>query len=94
MYEFLDSLSFDIDSASFTCSQIGTMINTILAGDPEDTDNIIVQVSIMRQLVQGLRDKLESINDDVREAMYTPLEDTQNMQEASSEQKRAQESVF
>ncbi len=94
MYEFLNSLSFDIDRASLTCMQIRAMINSILAGDTEDTDNIILQISAMRSLVQGLRGELDNLNDNVRNAMYTPFDDTQNIQEASSEQKSTQEGVF
>ncbi len=84
MNEFLNNLSFDIDRASFTCMQIKSTIDCILAGDTDDTENIILQTTIMRQLVQGLRGELDSLNDNIRNAIYTPFDDIKNTQEAYS----------
>lgn len=84
MNKFLNDLSFDIDKAVFTCGQIGALVNSILTGDIEDTDNTLYQTYTIKRLVYGLRGELENINDSVRNALYTPIDEAQNTKRAHS----------
>ncbi len=84
MNEFLNDLSFDIDKATFACGQIGALVNSILVGDIEDTDNTLYQMYTIKSLVRGLRGELENINDSVRNALYAPIDEAQNIMEAHS----------